>query len=54
MHGVSVILPVAIMVGVLCATLFRRTGSVWPWILLHAVYNGASSVASALGFTPMP
>jgi len=51
-HGVSVILPVAIMVGVLSAILFRRTGSIWPCVALHCVYNGTNSLASALGFTP--
>ena len=53
-HGVSVILPVAIMVGILCALVFRATGSVWPCVVLHGVYNGANSIASALGFAPMP
>lgn len=52
-HGVSVILPVAIMVGLLSALLFRATGSVWPCVVLHCIYNGANSVASALGFAPM-
>ncbi|MFC0219709.1 lysostaphin resistance A-like protein [Pseudochelatococcus lubricantis] len=52
-HGVSVILPVAIMVGLLSAVLFRATGSVWPCVTLHCVYNGANSFASALGFSPM-
>lgn len=52
-HGVSVILPVAIMVGLLAAVLFRRTGSVWPCVVLHCVYNGVNVVASALGFAPM-
>ncbi|MFK0639910.1 MULTISPECIES: type II CAAX endopeptidase family protein [Hyphomicrobiales] len=52
-HGVSVILPVAIMVGILSASLFRATGSVWPCVILHCVYNGANSFASALGFSPM-
>lgn len=47
-HGVSVILPVAIMVGVLAGLLFRRTGSVWPCVVLHGVYNAINSVASAL------
>ncbi|MET4207324.1 membrane protease YdiL (CAAX protease family) [Bradyrhizobium sp. LA2.1] len=52
-HGVSVILPVAVMVGILSATLFRATGSLWPSVVLHCVYNGANSFASALGFAPM-
>lgn len=46
-HGASVILPVAIMVGLLSAVLFRATGSVWPSVVLHCVYNGANSIASA-------
>ncbi|MGK6317212.1 CPBP family intramembrane glutamic endopeptidase [Neorhizobium sp. DT-125] len=53
-HGVSVILPVAIMVGLLSAVLFRATGSVWPSVVLHCVYNGANSIASAFGFAPTP
>ena len=52
-HGVSVILPVAIMVGVLTAVIFRRTGSIWPCFILHGVYNAINGVASAFGFTPM-
>ena len=52
-HGVGVVLPVAIMVGVLSAILFRKTGSVWPCVVLHAVYNASQSLASALGSAPM-
>ncbi|MGO6695838.1 lysostaphin resistance A-like protein [Rhizobium johnstonii] len=52
-HGVSVILPVAIMVGVLCGILFRATRSVWPCVILHCVYNAMNSIASAVGFAPM-
>ncbi len=48
-HGVSVILTIAIMVGILSAVLFRATGSVWPSVVLHSVYNGANSCASAFG-----
>nr|WP_325051677.1 CPBP family glutamic-type intramembrane protease [Sinorhizobium meliloti] len=42
------------MVGLLSAILFRATGSVWPSVVLHCVYNGANSIASAFGFAPMP
>jgi len=52
-HGISVVFPIAIMIGILAASLFRATGSVWPSIMLHCVYNGANSVASALGYSPM-
>ncbi|MBX7483335.1 CPBP family intramembrane glutamic endopeptidase [Qipengyuania qiaonensis] len=43
-HGTGVILWVAIMVGLISGALFRKTGSVWPSVLLHAVYNGLHSV----------
>jgi hypothetical protein len=47
-HGTGVILWVAIVAGLISGALFRRTGSVWPSFLLHAVYNGLHSVGSAL------
>lgn len=52
-HGLNVILAIAIMVGIPSASLFRVTGSIWPSILMHSVYNAANSVASALGYSPM-
>ncbi len=39
-HGPSVILLNAFMVGILTGVLFRKTGSIWPAIFLHVVYNG--------------
>ncbi len=39
-HGPSVILLDAFMVGILTGILFRETRSIWPGFLLHAVYNG--------------
>jgi hypothetical protein len=47
-HGTGVILWVAIMNGLISGALFRRTGSVWPSFLIHAVYNGLNSVARAI------
>lgn len=52
-HGVSVIMPLAVMVGLLAAILLRATGSIWPCVILHCVYNGMNSIASAFGFAPM-
>lgn len=52
-HGISIILPIAIMVGIFSAVMFHRTESIWPCVVLHGVYNGANSVASALHVTPM-
>lgn len=39
-HGVSIILPLAIVVGLFNGVLFRKTGSIWPGLALHTVYNG--------------
>ncbi|MGB6117756.1 MAG: type II CAAX endopeptidase family protein [Mesorhizobium sp.] len=39
-HGLSVIFLLAFMVGVIAAILFCRTGSVWPGIATHVIYNG--------------
>lgn len=38
-HGPSVILLLAFMVGILAGILFRRTASLWPGVVLHVVYN---------------
>ncbi|MFC7431997.1 MULTISPECIES: CPBP family intramembrane glutamic endopeptidase [unclassified Agrococcus] len=38
-HGVNAVLPVAFVVGVATALLFRRTGSIWPGVLAHLVHN---------------
>ena len=29
-HGINIILPMAFVVGIICAVLFRKTGSIWP------------------------
>lgn len=47
-HGTGVIMWVAIMMGVFSGALFRKTGSVWPSVLLHMAYNGLHSAGSAL------
>jgi hypothetical protein len=39
-HGPSVILLDAFMVGILTGILFRKTGSLWPSLVIHIVYNG--------------
>ncbi|MFE7540246.1 CPBP family intramembrane glutamic endopeptidase [Streptomyces platensis] len=38
-HGLNPVLPVAFVVGVINAVLPRRTGSVWPGIVVHGVNN---------------
>lgn len=33
-------MPPVFVLGILCAWLFRQSGSLWPGVLAHAVYNG--------------
>lgn len=40
-HGFSVVLLNAFMVGLLTGFLFRRTQSIWPGFIVHVVFNGA-------------
>lgn len=47
-HGTGVVMWVAIMMGLFSGVLFRQTGSVWPSVCLHMVYNALHSVGSAL------
>ena len=42
------VMPVAFVVGVGNALLFRRTGSVWPGVFGHGVNNGLASLAAVL------
>lgn len=39
MHGINVVLPAALVAGLTTAELFRRSGSVWPGFVAHAVMN---------------
>lgn len=43
-HGFTVILLDAFMVGVLVAYLFRKTGSIWPGVVVHIVYNSLNLI----------
>ncbi|QUQ65179.1 CPBP family intramembrane glutamic endopeptidase [Kutzneria sp. CA-103260] len=38
-HGLNPVLPVAFVVGAINAVLLRRTGSVWPGVVVHGVNN---------------
>jgi membrane protease YdiL (CAAX protease family) len=39
-HGFSVVLLNAFIVGLLTGFLFRRTQSIWPGLVVHAIFNG--------------
>lgn len=38
-HGVNIILPVALLLGCVAGELFRRSGSLWPGVAAHMIYN---------------
>ncbi len=40
MHGPSVIFFDALLVGLLTGVVFRKSGSIWPPVAVHIVYNG--------------
>lgn len=48
-HGINPILPVAFVVGVLAALLFRWSGSIWPGTVLHG-FNNATALLVPLLF----
>lgn len=38
-HGINEVFPAAVVTGLIAAELFRRSGSVWPGVVVHVVYN---------------
>ena len=47
-HGVSVVLVVAFLLGVVNAVLVERSGSIWPAVIVHATNNVLAFVAVAV------
>ena len=47
-HGVSVVLVVAFLLGVVNAVLVERSGSIWPAVLAHATNNTIALVLAYL------
>jgi|GEM_PF-665250 len=51
-HGINPVLPVAFVVGVLTALLFRWSGSIWPGVALHGMNNASALIVPlVLGVT---
>ncbi|MFI8527363.1 lysostaphin resistance A-like protein [Promicromonospora sukumoe] len=38
-HGINMALPSALVVGIIAAEVMRRSGSIWPAVIVHAVNN---------------
>lgn len=39
LHGISIVFPVAVIAGLVAGEIYRRSGSVWPAVVVHVVYN---------------
>lgn len=48
-HGVNMALPSALVVGLVAAEVVRRSGSVWPAVVIHVINNLAAPVFVLLG-----
>ncbi len=46
-HGINFVLSAALVVGVITAELRRRSGSVWPGVVVHAVNNSVTVISYA-------
>lgn len=38
-HGINIVFPVALITGVIAGEIFRRSGSIWPAVVVHGVVN---------------
>jgi membrane protease YdiL (CAAX protease family) len=47
-HGLNVVLPAAVVLGVLTALLYERTRSIWPGVVAHGVNNAILFVLAAI------
>ncbi|MBO0607830.1 CPBP family intramembrane glutamic endopeptidase [Myceligenerans salitolerans] len=53
-HGINIALPSAFVVGIIAAEVMRRSGSIWPAVIVHAVNNAALPLLVLLTGTPGP
>jgi hypothetical protein len=38
-HGINIVFPAAVVAGLATAEIFRRSGSLWPAVVVHVVFN---------------
>lgn len=39
LHGISIVFPVAVLQGLVAGELYRRSGSLWPAVIVHMICN---------------
>lgn len=53
-HGINMALPSALVVGIIAAEVMRRSRSIWPAVIVHAVNNAALPLLVLLTGTSGP
>lgn len=38
-HGINIVFPAALVAGLVAGELFRRSGSIWPGVMVHVIMN---------------
>ena len=38
-HGINLVFPAAVITGLVAGEIYRRSGSIWPAVIVHAVVN---------------
>ncbi len=49
-HGINDVTPMALLVGIATGVLYWRSGSIWPGVVVHMVYNTSGILVHALGW----
>ena len=39
LHGINVVFPAALVAGLIAGEVFRRSGSIWPAVIVHVMFN---------------
>lgn len=39
LHGLSIVFPAAVVQGLVAGEIYRRSGSIWPAVVVHVIYN---------------
>lgn len=39
LHGISIVFPAAVVLGLVAGEIYRRSRSIWPAVVVHTVYN---------------
>lgn len=38
-HGINIVFPAALVAGLIAGEVFRRSGSIWPGVMVHMMFN---------------